>query len=206
MSDIHSMAPAGGDDSLNSPEAASPKKIVLNVGCGYPARQGLHPSFHGNEWREVRLDINPAVKPDIVCSITDMQPVTNAAVDAIWSSHNLEHLQRHEVPVALSEFVRVLRPGGLLLLTMPDLQRIAELVAGDALEDEAYLSPSGPITALDMIYGHTPSLARGNYHMAHKTGFTARTLRQLLIEAGFTEVAIQRESFSLWARAFKPAT
>src|SRR4029077_19449656 len=117
---------------------------------------------------------------------------------------NLEHLRRHEVPVALAEFRRVLRTGGEMLLTLPDLQRVAELVASDALEDEAYGSPAGPITPLDMIYGHTASLARGNDYMAHRTGFTARTLRQLLIEAGFTGVFLQRDGFALWARAFKP--
>lgn len=181
-----------------------PKKVVLNVGCGYSVRQGVHPTFHGSEWRELRLDIDPSVHPDIVCSITDMQPVESASVDAVWSSHNLEHLHRHEVPVALAEFIRVLRPGGQMLLTLPDLQKIAELVASDGLEDEAYRSPSGPITPLDMIYGHTPSLARGNQHMAHRTGFTARTLQTLLVNAGFTAVTLQREGFALWARAYKP--
>jgi predicted SAM-dependent methyltransferase len=195
------------DDSLTSFDASyAPAKIVLNVGCGYSARQGqgLHPSFQSVDWREVRLDIDPSVNPDIVCSITDMRPVTSSSVDAVWSSHNLEHLHRHEVPLALFEFMRVLRPGGQLLLTMPDLQRIAELVAGDSLEDEAYRSPSGPITPLDMIYGHTRSLAHGNEHMAHKTGFTARTLALLLSEAGFAGVTLQRDGFALWARAYKP--
>ena len=193
------------DDSSNTPGAASgPLKVVLNVGCGYVSRQGMHAAFQGPDWRELRLDINPQVNPDILCSMTDMHPVATNSIDAIWSSHNLEHLQRHEVPVALGEFMRVLRPGGQILTTMPDLQRIAELVANDALEDEAYSSPAGPITPLDMIYGHTPSLARGNQHMAHKTGFTARTLRQHLTDAGVIGVALQREGFSLWARAYKP--
>lgn len=183
----------------------SPPRIVLNVGCGYSARQGLHPAFQGPEWREVRLDIDPSVKPDIICSMIDMSPVGSDSVDAIWSSHNLEHLHRHEVPRALAEFLRVLRPGGQMLLTLPDLQKIAEMVASDGLEDEAYVSPSGPITPLDMIFGHTPSLARGNEYMAHKTGFTARTLRTLLTEAGFAGVTLQREGFALWARAQKPA-
>jgi len=194
------------DDSPSAPGGAPrASKIVLNVGCGYPSRQGLHRSFQGPEWRELRLDINPAVNPDVLCSMTDMHPLATGSIDAIWSSHNLEHLHRHEVPVALQEFKRVLRPSGQLLVTLPDLQRIAELVASDGLEDEAYSSPAGPITPLDMIYGHTPSLARGNQHMAHKTGFTARTLRQLLIDAGFAGVALQRDAFSLWARAHKPA-
>lgn len=194
-----------GVDTPSSPGTAStPSKVVLNVGCGYPSSQGLHATFRGAEWRELRLDINPQVNPDILCSMIDMRPVASDSIDAIWSSHNLEHLQRHEVPIALGEFLRVLRPGGQILATMPDLQRIAELVVSDGLEDEAYSSPAGPITPLDMIYGHTPSLARGNQHMAHKTGFTARTLRQHLVEAGFVGIALQRDAYSLWARAYKP--
>jgi SAM-dependent methyltransferase len=190
------------DSPSASGAAAGSSKVVLNVGCGFPGQQ-LHPTFRGGEWRELRLDTDPAVNPDIVCSMIDMKPLASASVDAIWSSHNLEHLHRHEVPVALGEFLRVLRPGGVLLLTMPDLQKIAELVAAGDLEDEAYLSPSGPISPLDMIYGHTPSLAQGNSHMAHKTGFIARTLNQLLAEAGFAEIAVSRDGFALWARAYK---
>lgn len=181
-------------------------KTVLNVGCGYPLRQKLHRHFHGPEWQEIRLDLDPAVQPDIVCSMTDMSPVASGSVDAIWSSHNLEHLQRHEVPLALAEFLRVLKPHGLLLVTLPDLREVARLVVEDRLEDQAYSSLSGPITALDMIFGHGASLARGNSFMAHRTGFTARTLREVLSEAGFVEITVRHgDSFDLWAAAHKPA-
>ena len=180
-------------------------KTVLNVGCGYPLRQKLHRHFHGREWREIRLDLDPAVHPDIVCSITDMSPVAANSIDAVWSSHNLEHLQRHEVPEALAEFIRVLKPHGLLLLTLPDLRQVAQLVVDDRLEDQAYHSSSGPITPLDMIFGHTASLARGNPFMAHRTGFTARTLHKVLIEAGFDQVNLRPgPAFDLWATAHKP--
>jgi SAM-dependent methyltransferase len=187
-------------------KATALSKTVLNVGCGYPLRQKLHPHFHGSEWREIRLDLDPAVQPDIVCSIIEMSPVVADSVDAIWSSHNLEHLQRHEVPLALAEFFRVLKPRGLLLLTLPDLRQVAQLVVEDRLEDQAYTSLSGPIAALDMIFGHTASLARGNPFMAHRTGFTARTLQKVLVEAGFVEISLrQGNSFDLWATAYKPA-
>jgi predicted SAM-dependent methyltransferase len=186
-------------------DGAVPSKTVLNVGCGYPLRQKLHRHFHGPEWREIRLDLDPAVQPDIVCSITDISPVAADWVDAVWSSHNLEHLQRHEVPLALAEFLRVLKPHGLLLVTLPDLQQVARLVAEDRLEESAYVSQSGPITPLDMIFGHTASLARGNQFMAHRSGFTARSLHKLLIEAGFVEVTLrQGASFDLWATGYKP--
>lgn len=198
--------PIEPEDTIRAEEASpAASKIVLNVGCGYPLRQRLHKHFHGPEWREIRLDIDPAVHPDIVCSMTDMSPVASQSVDAVWSSHNLEHLHRHEVPGALAEFIRVLKANGLLLLTLPDLQQVAELVAADRLEEEAYVSPSGPVSALDMIFGHTASLARGYPFMAHKTGFTLRSLQNLLLEAGFVRVRLKRGgAFDLWAAAHKP--
>jgi SAM-dependent methyltransferase len=90
-----------------------------------------------------------------------MMPVATGSVDAIWSSHNLEHLQRHEVPLALREFFTVLKPQGSLLLELPNLRQVAQLIVEYRLEDRAYNSSSGPITPLDMIFGHwrrvTPS-------------------------------------------------
>ena len=73
------------------------KKCVLHVGCGPQNPEALHPVFRHPQWQELRLDINPAVKPDIVGSMTDMQAVADDSVDAIWSFHNLDHLFAHEV-------------------------------------------------------------------------------------------------------------
>jgi len=185
-------------------EMAGPPRIVLNVGCGYPLRQRLHPTFQGPEWLEIRHDVDPVSRPDIVCSMVELNAIAAVSVDAIWSSHNLAHLYRHEVPRALSAFFRVLRPGGLLLATVLDLQRVADFIAADGLDDEIYRSPSGPITPLDMIYGHTRSIGQGSTYMAHKSGFTATTLGQLLVESGFVNIAIARGDFDLTARASTP--
>lgn len=194
------VVPAGPEPT----PATAPSMTVLHVGCG-PNRPGkLHRSFQTPEWREIRLDIEPRVQPDIVASITDMHPVATDSMDAVWSSHNLEHLEAFQVPIALGEFLRVLKPGGKLLITLPDLQTIAKLVAEDKLEDAAYVSPAGPIAPIDTIYGHRASIAAGMPYMAHRTGFTLRTLTAALQRAGFARINAQRTEFDLWAAAIKP--
>ncbi|TCZ52282.1 class I SAM-dependent methyltransferase [Roseicella aquatilis] len=192
----------------SDPVLATVPPTVLHVGCGVADPTRLPVEFFGaTEWRELRLDIDPAVAPDIVSSITDMAAVESGSVQAVWSSHNLEHLYWHEVPVALREFRRVLAPGGFALITLPDLQQVAELIALDRLEEPAYLSPAGAITPLDILYGHCASIASGNGFMGHRTGFTARTLEAALIAAGFSGVRVLRDgAFGLWARAWVPAT
>jgi ubiquinone/menaquinone biosynthesis C-methylase UbiE len=179
-------------------------QTVLHVGCGAKDNQSLHQRFRGREWREIRLDLDPSVTPDVVASITDMRPIADASVDAVWSSHNLEHLSAHEVPIALAEFLRVLRPGGLALITLPDLQQVAEFIVADKLEDVAYESPAGPITPLDCVYGLGRAIAGGHSLMAHRTGFTEKTLRKHLERAGFRDVRISFSPFALWAEAVKP--
>lgn len=180
-------------------------RSVLHVGCG-PADPAKLPAafFPAGEWRELRLDIDPGVAPDIVASITDMAVVPSGSVQAVWSAHNLEHLAAHEVPLALAEFHRVLAPAGFVLVTMPDLQQVAALVAEGRLEDPAYISAMGPIAALDMLYGHRASIAAGNHFMGHRTGFVATTLARHLEIAGFQNVRVQRDGhFALWASGVK---
>jgi SAM-dependent methyltransferase len=190
---------------MSTPPTAVPAaRRVLHVGCGVADPRKLPPEwFPMTAWREVRLDIDPAVRPDIVASITDMAVVPAGSFDAVWSSHNVEHLYPHEVLLALTEFRRVLKPDGFLLLTLPDLQQVAALVAEDRLTDTAYVSPAGPITPFDMLYGFRGALAQGNAFMGHRCGFTARTLEAALIAAGFPLVRVIRDSsFALWATAY----
>jgi len=194
--------------SLGNSEPVLPDaRIVLHVGCGVADPAKLPAAFFpAGDWRELRLDIDPGVAPDVVASITEMPMLRDGSVDAVWSAHNLEHLAAHEVAPALAEFLRVLRPGGFVLVTMPDLQQVAALIADGKLEDAAYLSMLGPIAPLDMLYGFRPAIAAGNSFMGHKTGFVAATLAAHLTRAGFTEVKVERDGrFALWATAVKPA-
>jgi len=164
----------------------------LHVGCGPKHKDQTTRGFNTPEWTELRLDIDQNVNPDIVGTMMDMLAVADASVDAVFSSHNIEHLYPHEVPLVLKEFLRVLRPDGFTVITCPDLQAVCALVAEDKLTETAYTSPAGPIAPLDILYGHRPPMARGNLFMAHRCGFTQKVLTGTLQGSGFATVAATR--------------
>lgn len=184
-------------------EKAAGKKIVLHIGCSTYNPMKLHQSFRNDNWYEIRLDIDPSCKPDIVSDMTSMPMIPDNSVDAIWSSHNVEHLYPHIVPTALQEFYRIIKPEGHFLVTLPDLETVCNYVARGLLEDPIYESPAGPICAIDILYGFRRSMARGNLYMAHKTGFTAKTLGLHLQAAGFSNTTVTRLGYDLWAQAYK---
>lgn len=180
-------------------------KTFLHIGCGAKRKGQTTRGFNSPEWQELRLDIDESVAPDIVGSMTDLSALADESVDAIFSSHNIEHLYPHEVPLALKEFLRVLKPEGFAVITCPDLQSVCRLVAEDKLTEPAYTAPAGPIAPLDILYGHRPALARGNLYMAHRCGFTQKVLIATLQAAGFAMIASKARPahFDLWAVASK---
>lgn len=191
------------------PDAASDARVrrLLHVGCGARNGRALPACWQGPAWQEIRLDIDPNVEPDIVASICDLSMLADASVDALYSSHNLEHLDAFEVPRALAEFRRVLRPDGYALITLPDLRAIALHIASGQLDAPLYHSAAGAISPLDMLFGHQASLAAGHRYMAHRTGFSAATLGRSLLQAGFAEARVHEGSrWDLWALACMPAT
>ena len=109
------------------------KKKALHVGCSILTLKHAPAYFQQGDWTEVRYDIDPAVKPDILGTITDMHRVSSASVDAVYSSHNLEHVYPHEVTMVLQEFKRVLKPNGICVVGVPDLQAVAKLIVDDKL-------------------------------------------------------------------------
>ena len=159
-------------------------KTFLHVGCG-PQYKSQIKGFDNESWKEIRFDIDEKVNPDIVGTLLDMSAVETGSVDAIYSAHNIEHVFPHEVPIVLREFHRVLKDDGMVVLVCPDLQSVCEAVVDDKLLQPLYESPAGPISPIDILYGHRPAIARGNEYMAHKGGFTYSVLNDAFIEAGF---------------------
>jgi SAM-dependent methyltransferase len=166
---------------------------ALHVGCG-PATlpDGVFPP---SQWAETRLDIDADVQPDVVASIVAM-PLADRSYAAVYSSHNLEHLAPDDVPRALAEFYRVLMPNGFALIAVPDMGLAAGRIAEGRGEDTVYEAPCGPITALDMVFGHA-GMRRDNPWMAHRTGFTAATLRSAMEAAGFRVADLDVSNYAL---------
>jgi hypothetical protein len=182
-------------------------KKFLHIGCG-PQNKSHLIGFNSNEWQETRFDIDESVNPDILGTLTDMSKVASESMDAIYSSHNIEHVYAHEVPLALTEFRRVLKPDGFVIITCPDLQSVCEAVANDKLLEPLYQSPAGPISPIDILYGHRAYMQQGNLYMAHKCGFTYSSLTLTFLQMGFQSIigARRPQNFDLWIAAFKSET
>ena len=159
-------------------------KTLLNVGCGLSNISHIK-GFNNDNWKEIRLDIDSAVKPDVVGSSTDMSLIETGSVDAVYSSYNLDHIYPHEVPIALKEFYRVLNEDGIAVVRCPDIQTVCELIAQDKLLELLYESPIGPIYPIDVIYGHRWYTKNGHEYQTKKVGFTYSALDASFAEAGF---------------------
>lgn len=75
------------------------------------------------------VDIDDRHKPDIVADVTDMSNVQSNSVDEVCASHILEHLPWPLSYKALGEWARILRPGGLLRVAVPDMAALAAMIA-----------------------------------------------------------------------------
>ena len=179
-------------------------QTFLHVGCGPVNKSGI-PGFRNDSWKEIRFDIDKNVKPDIEGTLTDMSQVASGSVDAIYSSHNIDHVYPHEVPIVLNEFFRVLSDDGIAVVICPDLQSVSESVVNDKLCDPLYISPEGPISPIDFIYGNREVIKKGNEYMVRKCGFTYSVLDNFFSHAGFQirYGGRRREQWDLFMVAFK---
>lgn len=181
-------------------------KVFLHAGCGVCEKSKTTKEFAQDSWREIRLDISPLSGPDILGSITNVDTLASGSVDAVYCSHLLEHLYRHEFMMALRESARVLKADGYLLMRGPNLRAIAEYILQDRLDDVIYRTNAGiPVTPHDMLYGHNKFIESGRVEMAHRSGFTPQSLLQLLVQAGFSSALVvpSDSQMEIWAYASK---
>ncbi len=87
---------------------------LLNLGCG----DVFHP-----DW--VNLELAPKPPHVLGCDLRRGIPYPDGLFDAVYHSHVLEHLTRHDAAIFIRECLRVLAPGGTLRVAAPDLENIA---------------------------------------------------------------------------------
>lgn len=87
----------------------------INLGCGYR----LH-----SDW--INVDFIKTGSDVIVCNLLDGIPFEDQSADVIYHSHVLEHFSRGGGEKFILECFRVLKPGGIIRIAVPDLEEIAK--------------------------------------------------------------------------------
>jgi SAM-dependent methyltransferase len=115
-------------------------------------------------------------------------PAQTGTADVIYSSHMLEHLHPRDARLFLAEVKRVLRPGGIIRLALPDLEMIvrAYIAHGDA--DTMVESTLLATPVCSGVLGKLRFLVVGNRH--HLWMYDGRSLCRLLAACGFSEATV----------------
>lgn len=121
------------------------------------------------------VDLNAQYNPDILADVTDLSLIQSETMDEVYASAILEHISWPLGYKALSEWIRILKPGGKLKISVPDMQGLCSMIS------------QGVNTAhcIGMIYG------TGRIHdplEAHQYGYTRGTLFEMLNVLGLGEV------------------
>jgi len=88
----------------------------VNLGCG---------SHYHPDW--INIDIEPSGPGVIAHDLSTGIPLENDSCDVVYHSHVLEHIRRPDALPFIRECRRVLKPGGVLRIAVPDLERICRL-------------------------------------------------------------------------------
>jgi SAM-dependent methyltransferase len=165
-------------------------RTILHLGAGWQHLVGNpdYPAYPADEWREIRVDLDPLVEPDIVADVTSI-PLPDGSVDAFYSSHVLEHIPEIGLLATLTEWHRLLAPDGEGMIRVPDIQEAARWIADGRGIEPMYWVRSGtdgmlPIRPIDLFYGLSVELGERPL-MSHRTGFTDNMLAWWLAQAGF---------------------
>lgn len=151
--------------------------VRLNLGCGRKVLDG---------WVNVDIAVSDKAprEPEVLSDLRAI-PLHDGCADEAMAIHVIEHFYRWEVPAVLAEWLRLLKPGGLLVLECPDVLKCARnLLAGD-IDSQSYWG----------LYGDP---AHEDPFMCHRWGWTPATLRAELAAAGFRDI---RETVPQWHKA-----
>jgi predicted SAM-dependent methyltransferase len=159
------------------------RELMVNIGCGERGIPG---------WENVDVFNSPGV--NCVYDCRKGLPFANNAVKGIFTEHFFEHIDyTEEVPFFLSECNRVLRPGGVIRIIVPDAEKYVRAYCAEGWEDLSLVRPLNPDHS-DVHFGsrfHTKMEVLNavfRQYFEHKFAYDFPTLEFLLRRYGFGEV------------------
>ena len=118
----------------------------------------------------INVDVFSSVKADLYSSALSL-PYPREFFDLIYASHVLEHFTRHFVLAALNHWRDLLKPGGILRLSVPDFEAICKY----------YTATQDLQSVMGLLYGGQDSILN-----AHQVAFDQNTLMEELRKVGFS--------------------
>jgi len=161
--------------------------LLVNVGCGATGKPG---------W--VGIDGFPALGVSIVADVRHRIPLADGSAQIVFTEHLVEHLDYERgAPTFFRECLRILEPGGLLRVIVPDGERYLRAYVEGTWEAMNFspLLASRPATRMEVVNGH---FRQG---IQHRFSYDAETLKKVIEEAGFQEPIQQAFGKSLDSRA-----
>lgn len=108
-------------------------------------------------------------------NVTKRFPYKDATVEAVFCSHIVEHLDPSQARHMFAEVLRVLKPGGVFRVVVPDLEWAISIYNSDEPED-----------FLNAMYEHSGGRAKNS----HKWMYNGKSLKLFFEKNGFTDVCI----------------
>jgi predicted SAM-dependent methyltransferase len=141
--------------------------MKLHLGCWHRFIDGF-----------VHIDWCDLPHIDYKSSVDKLPFIPTNAVELIYASHVFEYFDRDEVPQVLEEWLRVLKPGGVLRLSVPDFTKLVEVY-----RKSGTLRPIiGP------LYGRM-HIESTETLIFHKMVYDKKLLTDTLKACGFSEVS-----------------
>ncbi|MBI5772851.1 MAG: methyltransferase domain-containing protein [Verrucomicrobia bacterium] len=153
----------------------------LQIGCG----RNLLPGW-------LNTDIFCAAPGAVYLDGTKPFPLPDASFDYVFSEHIIEHVPYLDGQKLLRECHRILKPGGRIRISTPNLLNIISLAApGQEEAKQSYIKWSVD-THISRIGVHLPGVVINNFFwdFLHYFVYDPATLRHALESAGFKDVKV----------------
>lgn len=159
-------------------------KVMLNIGCGTDYKKG---------W--INIDNNSDNNIDTIDLNWDLRnplPFDDGTVDYIFNEHFLEHLTVEEGQKSLRDFKRVLKPGGVMRIAMPDLDEAVKNYSDKKWKSKPIIKNFG----MEFVETNAELLNMVFSWWGHKWLYNWEELERRLKQAGFTKMQRSKHSKS----------